>query len=201
MEWHVLQTLVWTIGHPTVDSFLQAAFMDSPYELDVEHLALYILEISLFHREFVSKLPSDLARASLALSRCILNRPQPLHTEWASQYDLMTLIGLSQQLHQPSQVLIRKYSSTSYSRVSRMLDQFLARQPSITSYMPPSPPSEVPAESKPYSGEIGLATSQKNNNVSDMVNGYLTPPITPKNDAFTHTGNAHISTRLRLTVH
>lgn len=175
--------------------------MDSAYELDVEHLAMYILEISLFHREFVSKTPSDLARASLTLSRCILNRPQPLHTEWASQYDLMTLIGLSQQLHQPSQVLVRKYSSTDYSRVSRMLDHFLPRQLSITNYMPPSPPSEVSAESKLYSGEIGLASPQKNIHVSNMVNGYPTPPITSKNDAFTHTGNAHITTRLRPIIH
>lgn len=190
MEWHVLQTLGWTIGHPTVDSFLQVAVMDSPYEPEVEHLALYILEIALFHREFVSKPSSDLARASLALSRCILNRPQPRHTEWASQYDSMTLMGLSQQLHQPSQVLARKYSSVHYSRVSKILEVFLARQASIASYTPPSPPSsEVPAESKPYNGEIGLATPQKNTHVSDMANGYLTPPITPENDAFVHGGN------------
>lgn len=191
MEWHVLQTLGWTIGHPTVDSFLQVAVMDSPYEPEVEHLALYILEIGLFHREFVSRPASDLARASLALSRCILNRPQPRHTEWAAQYDSMTLVGLSQQLHQPSQVLARKYSSAHYSRVSRILEQFLARQASIASYTPPSPVTEVPAESKPYNEEIGLATPQKSNHVSDMANGYLTPPITPENDAFVHTGNSH----------
>lgn len=149
MEWHVLQTLGWTIGHPTVDSFLQVAVMDSPYEPEVEHLALYILEIALFHREFVSKPSSDLARASLALSRCILNRPQPRHTEWASQYDSMTLMGLSQQLHQPSQVLARKYSSAHYSRVSKILEVFLARQASIASYTPPSPPSSECRRRKP----------------------------------------------------
>lgn len=193
MEWHVLQTLGWTIGHPTVDSFLQVAVMDSPYEPEVEHLALYILEIALFHREFVSKHSSDLARASLALSRCILNRPQPRHTEWAAQYDSMTLVSLSQQLHQPSQVLARKYSSAHYSRVSRILEVFLVRQASMANtYTPPSPPSEVPAaEAKPYNEEVGLATPQKNNHVSDMANGYLTPPITPENDAFANGGNGH----------
>jgi hypothetical protein len=139
MEWHVLQTLGWTIGHPTVDSFLQMAVLDTPYDPEVEHLALYISEISLFHREFVSKPSFDLARASLALARCILNRPQPRHTEWAAQYDSMTLVGLSQQLHQPSQVLSRKYSSSHYSRVSKILEQFLARQASIASYTPPNP--------------------------------------------------------------
>ncbi|KAL4986114.1 cyclin-like protein [Aspergillus falconensis] len=190
MEWHVLQTLGWTIGHPTVDSFLQTAVMDTPYDPEVEHLALYIAEISLFHREFVSKPSSDLARASLALARCILNRPQPRHTEWASQYDSMTLVGLSQQLHQPSQVLARKYSSSHYSRVSKILEQFLARQASIASYTPPSPPSDVVnSETKPYEGEIGLATPQKAPHPSNMPHGYITPPVTPENEAFVN-GNA-----------
>ncbi|KAG2419211.1 hypothetical protein HFD88_004006 [Aspergillus terreus] len=183
MEWHVLQTLDWTIGHPTIDSFLQVAVMDTPYDPEVEHMALYISEISQFHREFVSKPSSDLAKASLALARCILNRPQPRHTEWASQYDSMTLVGLSQQLHQPSQVLCRKYSSSHYSRVSKILEQFLARQASIASYSPPSPP-ESTLEPKPYEGEIGLATPQKAPHLSNMPHGYITPPITPENDAF-----------------
>ncbi|PWY91185.1 G1/S-specific cyclin [Aspergillus heteromorphus CBS 117.55] len=189
MEWHVLQTLGWTIGHPTVDGFLQLAVMDTPYDAEVEHLALYISEISLFHREFVSKPSSDLARASLALARCILNRTQPRHTEWASQYDSMTLVGLSQQLHQPSQVLSRKYSSAHYSRVSKVLEQFLARQASIASYTPPSPPTDVAqSESKPFEGEIGLATPQKTTQ-SAMAHGYITPPITPENEAFANGGN------------
>ncbi|KAE8378908.1 cyclin-like protein [Aspergillus bertholletiae] len=189
MEWHVLQTLGWTIGHPTVDSFLQMAVMDTSYDPEVEHMALYISEISLFHREFVSKPSSDLARASLALARCILNRPQPRHTEWASQYDSMTLVGLSQQLHQPSQILFRKYSSAHFSRVSKILEQFLARQASVANYTPPSPPSDVNAESKPYEGEIGLATPQKAPHPSNMPHGYITPPITPENDAFVNGGN------------
>ncbi|KAN0078534.1 Cyclin-like protein [Elaphomyces granulatus] len=184
MEWHVLQTLSWTIGHPTADSFLQIAVIDTPYDPEVLHLALYVLEISLFHREFVSKPSSDLARASLALSRCILGRPQSHHTEWASNYDAVTLIGLSQQLHQPSQVLFRKYSSAHYSRVSKLLEQFLARHVSISSsYMPPTPPAEIPVESKPYNGEVGLATPQKAQHVQ---NGYLTPPITPENEGFSN---------------
>jgi hypothetical protein len=193
MEWHVLQTLGWTVGHPTVDSFLQIAVLDLPYDPEAEHLALYILEISLFHREFVSKPSADLAKAALALSRCILNRPQPRHTEWASLYDSMTLVGLSQQLHQPSQVLSRKYSSAHYSRVSKVLEQFLIRQASVASYAPPTPPCEVPAESKPYNGEIGLATPQKTHHVSNMPNGYLTPPITPENDAFSNGGNPNFA--------
>ncbi|OKL64029.1 hypothetical protein UA08_00107 [Talaromyces atroroseus] len=191
MEWHVLQTLGWTIGHPTVDSFLNIALVDKQYDPEVEHLALYILEISLFHREFVSKPSADLAKAALALSRCILNRRQPHHNEWASTYDSATLVGLSQQLHQPSQVLYRKYSSGHYSRISKLLEQFLARQASIASgsYSPPSPPTDIPVEPKAqYAGQVGLSTPQKSHGIPP--HGYLTPPITPENEGF---NNAHVA--------
>ncbi|EEP77500.1 conserved hypothetical protein [Uncinocarpus reesii 1704] len=194
MEWHVLQTLSWSIGHPTVDSFLQIAVIDTPYDPEVEHLSLYILEIALFHREFVSKLSADLARAALALSRCILNRSQASHNDWASSYDPLTLVNLSQHLFQPSHVLSRKYSSAQYSRVSKILEQFLARQTSINkTYNPPTPPTDRTESSKPYDGEIGLVTPQKTHCPRAMTNGYITPPITPENDAFGAASNANPS--------
>lgn len=132
MEWHVLQTLGWTVGHPTVDAFLQIAVMDTPYDPEAEHLALYILEISLFHRDFVSKTSANLARSALALSRCILGRPQTDSGDWASDFDSTTLVDLSQHLMRPSQVLYRKYSSHVYSRVSKLLEAFLAKQASMS---------------------------------------------------------------------
>lgn len=181
MEWHVLQTLGWSVGHPTVDAFLQVAVLDEAYDPEVEHMALYILEIALFHRDFVSKSSSDLARASLALARCILNRPQPRHTDWASQYDPMTLVGLSQQLHQPSTVVARKYASAHYSRVSKILDHFLSRQATLAHQPRFSPPVEVPVGSKPYNGEMGLATPQKTQQLI-VPRDYMTPPVTPENE-------------------
>lgn len=184
MEWHVLQTLGWTIGHPTVDSFLQIAVLDEVYDAEVEHMALYILEIALFHRDFVSKPSCELARAALALSRYILNRPQAHRAEWAAQYDSTTLVGLSQQLHQPSTVVSRKYASAHYSRVSKVLEHFLNRQASLVSYARCTPPVETPMESKTYDGEMGLATPQKPQQLTAIPHGYLTPPITPENGAF-----------------
>ncbi|KAJ5773478.1 hypothetical protein N7457_008374 [Penicillium paradoxum] len=180
MEWHVLQTLGWSIGHPTVDAFLQHAVLDDAYDPEVEHMSLYILEIALFHRDFVGKLSSELARAALALSRCILNRPQPRHTHWASQYDSMTLVALSQQLHQPSTVVARKYASAHYSRVSKVMENFLNRQASLVNYARCTPPVETPTESKPYNGEMAVP------------HGYLTPPITPDNEALMHV-HAHMA--------
>ncbi len=187
MEWHVLQTLDWTIGHPTIDSFLQLA-LENIYDREVEHLATYISEIAMFQKEFVSKRPSDMARTSLALARCILSRPQALHGEWAAQYDPQTLVTLSQQLHQPSTVLSRKYATAQLSRVSSILDDFLARHASIArGYAAPlTPPAETSTESLRHQIPAkGIpVTPTKPQFHPNVNNGCPTPPITPTNDQY-----------------
>ncbi|KAI4130419.1 MAG: hypothetical protein LQ338_001758 [Usnochroma carphineum] len=181
MEWHVLQTLGWNIGHPTIDGFLQLALEHLPYDPEVEHMACYISEISLFHKEFVSKRPSDIARASLALARCILDRPQALSSDWAAQYDSQILVTLSQHLHRPSAILSRKYSASQCFRVSAKLEEFLARQASIARCytVPPTPPvakASVPLTCQPV-------TPVKQPYLPSVPHGTLTPPITPNGDA------------------
>lgn len=185
MEWHVLQTLGWVIGHPTIDSFLQIALDGDKYDSEVEHMACYISEIALFHREFVSKYPSDMARSSLTLARCILHRRQPDHSEWAAKCDPQTLISLSQQLHRPTAVVSRKYASSHLSQVSIILESFLARQASISRQyeMPPSPPHQTSmiSDEKPGPVNTALLTPQKD---QPPNHGYLTPPITPELEHF-----------------
>ena len=187
MEWHVLQTLEWAIGHPSIDSFLQMAVDGLPKDVEVENMARYIAEIAMFHKEFISKRPSDMARSALALARYVFNRPQSPHVDWASQYDPHTLVTLSQHLHRPSQVLSHKYSASHLSRVSGFLEAFLARQASIARCYsnPPSPPSEVPSRDAgkidPQYGSSSTAcvTPQKGQQFGFAANGSMTPPITP----------------------
>ncbi|KAI5283211.1 hypothetical protein KEM54_002318 [Ascosphaera aggregata] len=171
MEWHVLQTLGWTVGHPTVDAFLQIAVMDTPYDPEAEHLALYILEISMFHRDFVSRTSANLARSALALSRCILGRPQSDASEWASGYDSNTLVDLSQHLMRPSQVLYRKYSTQMYSRVSKLLETFLAKQASISRSSSYGHPSSSSTHSKSGGRVHNVADSADGINISTPTSG------------------------------
>ncbi|KAI9834367.1 MAG: hypothetical protein M1819_002978 [Sarea resinae] len=184
MEWHVLQTLNWVIGHPTVDSFLQIALTRAPYDPEVEHMAWYLCEIAMFHKAFVATRPSTMARSALALSRCILGRVQPNHDEWSSKYDSLTVVSLSQQLHRPSQVLSRKYASSHLSGVSRTMEKFLSRQASIARrYAPPTPPCETPISEEHKAAIIehfAPQTPEKGYYPAIMPNGYLTPPITPE---------------------
>jgi Cyclin, N-terminal domain/Cyclin, C-terminal domain len=183
MEWHVLTTLDWNIGHPTVDSFLQIALTEEYEDIEVEHMAWYICEIALYYKDFVSTKPSVMARASLALARAILGRPEVSDGAWEHMENL-TLISLSQHLNNPSQVLSRKYASPLMSRVSASLENFLAQQAAITRRAsPPTPPCEA-MQQKPASNIDYVYNTPPKAPHGSMINGYLTPPITPDGEYF-----------------
>lgn len=182
MEMHVLNTLDWNIGHPTVDFFTQLIVADERDTIEVEHMAAYICEIALYHRDFVSTKPSIMARASLALARAILNKPEINDGEW-DHVENVTLITLSQHLHQPSVTLSRKYAAPHLSRASAKLSDFLAHQATIARMnAPPSPPCDAaPANNGPNI----YSTPQKGlGAVPGAAEGYMTPPITPDGTYF-----------------
>lgn len=186
MEWHVLQTLNWVIGHATVTSFLQMAFSGVAFDPELEHMTWYIMELALYHKEFIPVLPSVMARSSLALARCILNRPQPHFSDWAAQYDPQVVLNLSNHLAQPSQALLRKYASTHLSSVSSTMDLFLARQAALASRVVQTPTNELPKmeiqqHTPPESAYLTPQTPQKAG-FHTVPTGILTPPITPDKD-------------------
>jgi hypothetical protein len=194
MEWHVLSTLSWAVGHPTVDNFVKMTTKDKVYDPEVENLTLYLLEISLYHRDFVSKQSSTMALAALALARHILGRPQARANEYASRYCNTTLLALSQKLHEPSLILSRKYASARYSCASRTLSSFLAHQAALAAaaQAPPTPTYELtPPQlvSKPAGVDYFAAYSTPQKPQAPSFHGYPTPPITPEEEVFSTTNN------------
>lgn len=180
MEWHVLQTLNWIVGHPTVSSFLQLATFDRP-DAEVENMALYISEMAMYHKDFIPVRPSVMARSSLALARCILNRPQSDSADWASRYDANVVMDLSNFLAQPSQALFRKYSTPQLSAASTTVEAFLQHQAMIARQnvqytLPTSHPEEQ--QMVPSQDFLTPQTPQKPGYPMVPV-GVLTPPITP----------------------
>lgn len=73
MEGHVLSTIGWGLGHPTAEAWLRIACAAGPTfpmeEAKTQHVARFLMEITLFHRAFVSIKPSDIALACLTLAR------------------------------------------------------------------------------------------------------------------------------------
>lgn len=146
MEWHVLETLKWTIGHPTVDAFLQMMLPCVNYTREdkkSENLAKYMLEIALFHKEFLSVRPSVMAKASLTLARHILGFDDKHAVDLMSDADTNVMIHLSATLCEPTQVLYRKYSQPEFDSVAVILEHFIARQQALAhqQHLPPTPPS------------------------------------------------------------
>lgn len=170
MEMYVLNTLEWTIGHPTVDFFKRLIVASEGDDREVEHMAAYICEIGLYHRCFVSTKPSVMARASLTLARAILSRPAVDDGEW-DLISFSTLCTMLHYLHQPSAILTRKYSAMSMSQVAITLNEYLAQLAAISRHAePPTPPSEYDMVFE--RGNIYSTTS-----MGPMPGGYIAPPI------------------------
>ncbi|KAI9715240.1 MAG: hypothetical protein M1812_006051 [Candelaria pacifica] len=181
MEWHLLLTLDYVIGHPTVDGFLQLYLVDSPCnEPVVEQMALYISEVAMYHKEYIGILPSVIARSALYLAGLVLNRtPFPSQAHWTSTPYSHIIYSLSHKLTQPSAIVVRKYASNQCSAVSLLLDEFLARQASIAkTHAPPTPP-RYPTINPPPVPAKNYVTPSKRRCVMGAPNGYDTPPETP----------------------
>jgi len=198
MERHVLQTLEWAIGHPTIDSFLQLALSEQPYDAEVEHMTWFICEIALFDRDFVGVLPSIMSRSALALARCILGRQLPSQAEWAGRYDSTVLVKLSEKVYNPSAVLQKKFGSAQYSYVANKMEMFLERQRQLdlerqrqlelqqhrqSQALQPVDMNAIHSQPQVAMQAYGLPhTPQKGFYTSNMTNGLATPPITPDGD-------------------
>ena len=185
MEWHVLQTLNWVIGHPTVASFIQLALNEYAYDPELEHLAWYISEIALYHKDFVSVPASIMAQSALALARWILGRPQIQH-QWSTQTNPAIAYNLSNHLYQPSTVLRRKYASALFSSASATIDDFLRRQAQIATHLETASTlqpitNSFEEDTKPGTPYL-VMTPTKGPLQHVVATGMPTPPITPDKD-------------------
>lgn len=77
MEGHVLQTIGWVVGHPTAEAWLRLACVTGTIEeTRTQHVARFLMELTLFHREFIRCNQSDVAMAALLLARHMLGKPR-----------------------------------------------------------------------------------------------------------------------------
>ncbi|KAH7248353.1 Cyclin, N-terminal domain-containing protein [Fusarium solani] len=188
MEMHVLNALDWTIGHPTVDLFFQLMVTEEGDDQEVEHMAAYFCEIAMYYRDFVSTEPSTMARSSLVLARAILARPDVNDGEW-DHTENMTLLTLSHHLRQPSEILARKYSTPSYSKVSQKLAEFMAEQAELVDLARQAANPTTPHTESINKHISNIYSTPQNGHSSMGFDGYLTHPITPGGNSLM--GNNH----------
>ena len=81
MEGHVLATIAWKVGHPTAEAWLRLACTGFCFEdAQTQHVARFLMEITLFYRDFVSCPPSVIASAALLLARYVLRKQRRVCT-------------------------------------------------------------------------------------------------------------------------
>lgn len=121
MEGHVLSTIQWTLGHPTAEAWLRlmccGPCLEDP---KVQHVARFLMEITLFYREFVRFPPSCIALASLTLARYICGKPRRLWEENDESLDVVELLDerLAKHVNDLSETLVKKYSYVFYSKAA-----------------------------------------------------------------------------------
>lgn len=146
MEGHVLSTIQWSLGHPTAEAWLRVICCGAvPEEAKVQHIARFLMEITLFYREFVVYTPSAIALASLTLARYLCGRPRHLFEETDECLEVVELLDsrLATNVNDLSETLVKKYSYAFYSKAATSVVQYylkgnrFVRQPFATLPMTP----------------------------------------------------------------
>lgn len=133
MEGHVLSTIGWTLGHPTAEAWLRIESIRGEEDLKTVNLARFFLEISLFHKDFITLKSSSLTKGALILARFINGQPQYSNvqpSDEATKAAHMLDAYVSESLRgDPSLILMKKYSYAYFSSASTVIcDYYRARQ-------------------------------------------------------------------------
>ncbi|WVF67844.1 hypothetical protein IAT40_002605 [Kwoniella sp. CBS 6097] len=157
MEGHVLSTINWNIGHPSAEAWLRINTSGNNYEdPKVQNMARFLMEITLFHREFVGIQSSLIAAGALMLARFICGKarkPVARHESVAVRIAHAIDKHFAEKLENISEIVIRKYAPTYYGRCSTICREWYLSGRRFV-YNPETPATPVSALPTP-----GLAPS------------------------------------------
>ncbi|KZV87098.1 hypothetical protein EXIGLDRAFT_711915 [Exidia glandulosa HHB12029] len=189
MEIHVLNTIGWMVGHPTAEAWLRIACCGAGVEdTKTQHVARFLMEISLFHREYIAYPSSAVASGALCLARHIMGKMRRPQDESELGLEVVDLIDnhLVSHAHELSETLVKKYSMPYYSKASthvlgyylkgnRFVHQALATCPPITPMALSMSSPRTPVSS--ISSRSSVLSSGSSSEADDM-------PITPGSPTF-----------------
>ncbi|KAF7306670.1 Cyclin N-terminal domain-containing protein [Mycena indigotica] len=127
MEGHILSTIQWTLGHPTAEAWLRLMCVGACVEdAKVQHVARFLMEITLFYREFVKFSPSTIALAALTLARYLCGKPRRIWDESEECFAVINYLDtrLSKHVNDLSETLVKKYSYAFYSKAATFVVQY-----------------------------------------------------------------------------
>lgn len=185
MESHVLATIQWTLGHPTAEAWLRYYCCGDYDEIaKVQHVARFLMEITLFYRDFIKFCPSVIALASLTLARHICQQPRRTFDETGEVLDVIELLDgrLSRNVAELSETLVKKYSFPFYSKASTLVVQwYLTGNHFVREVLPALVPVTPVSSRNPLSA---LSTPMSSMSVSTDSSDDIDMPITPTSPIF-----------------
>lgn len=184
MESHVLDTIQWTLGHPTAEAWLRLLCCGTyQEEARVQHIARFLMEITLFYREFVEFTPSTIAFAALNLARYLCNKARRVWEETEECLEAVELLDarLANHVNDLSETVVKKYSYAFYSKAATFVVQYYleggryTRRPLIANF-----PVTPLRSSKSNVSTPGSSTTS----LSDMSDDCPLTPPTPSLSSF-----------------
>ncbi|CAK5264752.1 unnamed protein product [Mycena citricolor] len=181
MEGHVLSTIQWTLGHPTAEAWLRLMCTGPCVEdIKVQHVARFLMEITLFYREFVKYSPSTIALAALTLARFLCEKPR---RTWEETDECFEVVGhldsrLSKHVNDLSETLVKKYSYAFYSKAATFVVQYYLQG---GRYVRSTPLPMTPIRSPPSTVATPMSTSSC---ASDRSDDFPMTPNTPASAGF-----------------
>jgi len=180
MEGHVLSTIQWTLGHPTAEAWLRlmccGPCMEEP---KVQHVARFLMEITLFYREFVKYPPSSIALAALTLARFLCGKARRVWEETDECLEVVEHLDnrLAKHVNDLSETLVKKYSYAFYSKAATVVVQGYLQGVRFTRPSYPSLPV-TPKRVIPYAISTPTSCSTSVSDTSDDM------PLTPSTPSF-----------------
>ncbi|KAI0778096.1 cyclin [Trametes elegans] len=187
MEGHVLTTLEWTLGHPTAESWLRI-FCCGPIveEQKVQHVARFLMEITLFYREFCQYPSSAVALGALTLARSLCGKGRCLFQETEECLEIVEHLDnrLATHANDLSEILVKKYSYAFYSKAATFVLQFYLQGGRFQRQAYTFPMTPVRTYSPKVCTPMSVSTT-----ASDMSDDMPATPTSPafSSDAFTST--------------
>jgi hypothetical protein len=180
MEGHVLSTIQWVLGHPTAEAWLRLMCC-GPYVEDtkVQHVARFLMEITLFYREFVKYPPSTIALAALTLARYLCGKPRRVWEETDECLEVIDHLDsrLSKHVNDLSETLVKKYSYAFYSKAATFVVQYYLQGGRFVHHPLPSLPV-TPKRATASAAATPMSSSTSMSDASDDM------PLTPSTPTF-----------------
>ena len=180
MEGHVLSTIQWTLGHPTAEAWLRLMCCGPCIEdSKVQHVARFLMEITLFYREFVQHTPSSIAFGALTLARFLCGKGRRFWEETEECLEVVDYLDnrLAKHVNDLSETLVKKYSYAFYSKAATFVVQFYLQGGRFV-HQTYSPFPVTPTRSPKSTVSTPMSTTTSLSDMSDDM------PLTPTSPSF-----------------